>query len=65
MFDPWPPRDPTPPAKILATIFAMGLAAGHFLTKTWNEYKSGKQQEREAGFGEDKKYSGDTSGKQD
>lgn len=65
MRPPWRPPDPRSKYEILATIFAMGLAAGHFLTQKWNEYKSRKQQEREAGFGEDKKYSGDTSGKQD
>lgn len=64
MYRPWPP-DPRPKYESWAKIFAMCSAGVLFLTKTWNEYKSRKQQEREAGFGEDKKYSGDTSGKQD
>lgn len=60
----WPPN-PRSKWEILANIFAACSAGTLLLTKAWNEYKSRKQPEREAGFGEDKKYSGDTSGKQD
>ena len=43
-----PPRPPRSKLEVWATILAMGSTAGYYAYKTWNEYKSRKQQKESA-----------------